>query len=315
MLKYASTRVLLMAPSVAIVLVITFFLGKLGPIDQVDVEIRQRMNRGLQVTPEDVERLRQQYGLDRPLVVQFLDYAGDVLRGDLGVSYFNGTSVAHVLRVSVPVSAQLALAATIFLVAVGIPLGVLAALRQNTWVDYLIVGGTLFVRAIPIYVWAPILLIVLVIHLQAMDVPRGFPGLLDRTSLVFIVLLALDPLAVVIRQTRAGILEVMGNDYVQTARAKGLPQRTIVTRHVLRNALIPVVTSLGLIVNGLIVGSVFLDLMFNIPGFGRTFTTAIQQRDFPVIFGAVIVTSFLTMLANLLVDLLYPILDPRVTYE
>jgi peptide/nickel transport system permease protein len=315
MFKYARTRILLMVPSIAIVLMITFLLGKLGPIDQVDVEIRQRMNRGFQVTPEEVQRLREQYGLDRPLVVQFLEYAGEVLRGDLGLSYVHGVSVTHILRVSVPVSAQLALGATVLLIVVGIPLGVLAALRQNSWVDYLIVGGTLFVRAIPIYVWAPILLIVLVLHLHVMDVPRGFPGLLDRTSLVFMVLLALDPLAVVIRQTRAGILEVMSNDYVQTARAKGLPQRTIIIRHVLRNALIPVVTSLGLIVNGLIVGSIFLDLMFNIPGFGRTFFTAIQQRDFPIIFGAVIFTSFTTMLANLLVDLLYPILDPRVTYK
>lgn len=315
MLTYMRTRLLLMAPSVVIVIMITFVLGQLSPIDQVDVLIRQRMSQGMQVTPEQVEQMRRQAGLDRPLVVQFLDYAGDILSGDLGRSYFNGVSVRHILAASLPVTGQLALAATVFLLVVGIPLGVLAAIRQNSWVDYLIVGGVLFMRSVPIYVLAPIILIVLVLHLDVMDVPRGFPGLLHSTSIVFVLLLALDPLAVVIRQTRAGVLEVLSNDYVQTARAKGLPTRAIIVRHVLRNALIPVITSVGLIVNGIIISTVFLDQMFNIPGFGRVFSQALIQRDFAVIYGAVIATTFLTMFANLVVDLLYPVLDPRVKYE
>jgi ABC-type dipeptide/oligopeptide/nickel transport system permease component len=315
MLKYARTRVLLMLPSAVLVLVIVFILGQLSPIDAVDVMVRDRMNRGIQMTPEQVERMREQYGFERPIVVQFLDYAGQVVRGDLGNSYFGGASVVHILRVSLPVSAQLALGATLLLLVVGIPLGVLAALRQNTWVDYLIVGTAIFLRSIPIYVLGPIMLIVLVLHLDVMDVPRGFPGILHPASFAFIVLLALSPLAVVIRQTRAGVLEALSNDYIRTARAKGLPTRTIIVRHVLRNALIPVITSVGLIINGLIIGSVFLDNMFNIPGFGRVFTQALTQRDFAVIYGAVVATSFLTMAANLLVDLLYPVLDPRVKYE
>jgi peptide/nickel transport system permease protein len=312
MLKYAGTRVLLILPSVFIVLTIAFFLGQLGPVDPVTITVQRQMTQGIQPTREQVERLRHQYGLDRPILVQFSDYVGKVARGDLGVSYFNGAPVRHVIMTSLPVSAQLALGAALLLVVVGIPLGVLAALRQNSWVDYLAVGGALSLRAIPIYVWAPILLIVLVLHLNVMDVPRGFPGLLHTPSFVFMVLLSLDPMAVVIRQTRAGVLEVLSNDYVQTARAKGLPSRAIIVRHVLRNALIPVVTSLGLIFNGLVVGTVFLDQMFNIPGFGRAFTQALMQRDYPVIYGAVIVTSFMTMGFNLLVDLLYPVLDPRV---
>jgi peptide/nickel transport system permease protein len=315
MLKYVFTRTALIVPSVVVVLVITFILGQLSPVDAVDVIIRDRMNRGVRVTPEQVDLMRHQFGFDRPLVVQFFDYAGRVLRGDLGNSYFGAVSVRHVLRVSLPVSAQLALLAMLLLMVVGVPLGVLAALRQNSWVDYLIVGGAIFLRAIPIYVLAPIVLIVLVLHLQVMEVPRGFSGLWHSSTIVFVVLLALNPLAVVIRQTRVGVLEVLGNDYIRTARAKGLPTRAIIVRHVLRNALIPVITSVGLIVTGLITSTVFLDQMFNIPGFGRVFSLALIQRDFPVIYGAVIATSFLTMAANLLVDLLYPVLDPRVKYQ
>jgi ABC-type dipeptide/oligopeptide/nickel transport system permease component len=312
MLRYLGTRVLLIIPSVVVVVTVAFLLGQLGPLDPVAVIVQQQMDRGIEPTNGQIERLRHQYGLDRPTVVQYLEYVGKIARGNLGVSYFNGAPVRHVIFTSLPVSAQLALGSLLILIVVGIPLGVLAALKQNTWIDYLTVGGTLFLRSIPIYVWAPILLVVLVLHLHVMDVPRGFPGLFHLPSVVFMILLALDPLAVVIRQTRAGVLEVLSNEYVQTARAKGLPSHTIIVRHVLRNALIPVITSIGLIINGLVVGTVFLDQMFNIPGFGRTFTTAIQQLDYPVLYGAVIVTSFMTMTANLLVDLLYPILDPRV---
>ena len=315
MLKYVCTRIALIVPSVVVVLVITFILGQLSPIDAVDIIIRDRMNKGVQVTPEQVARMREQFGLEQPLIVQFFDYAGRVLRGDLGVSYFGGSSVRHILQVSLPVTVQLALVAMLLLMAVGVPLGVLAALRQNSWLDYLIVGSAIFLRAVPIYVLGPIVLIVLVLHLGVMEVPRGFAGLWHSSTIVFVILLALNPLAVVIRQTRAGVLEVLGNDYIRTARAKGLPTRAVVIRHVLRNALIPVITSVGLIVTGLITSTVFLDQMFNIPGFGRVFSLALTQRDFPVLYGAVIATSLLTMAANLLVDLLYPVLDPRVKYE
>ena len=180
--------------------------------------------------------------------------------------------------------------------------------------DYLIVSLALVVRSVPVFVLAPLLLILLVLQLKIMDVPAAWKGIATPAVVLPVILLAAYPLADVIRQTRAGVLEVLQEDYVRTARAKGLTLILIITRHVLRNALIPVVTSLGLIVNGLIHGSVYLDRIFNIPGFGNLVVTGIQRLDFPVILGTTVFSALLVIAANLVVDLIYPFLDPRVTY-
>jgi len=316
MLGYAIKRVALAIPTLLVVLFIVFMLGYYGPLDPVKLEARSLRNQGIYLTDEEIAILRHSWGLDRPLLVQFGDYIKNlVLHGNLGVAYESREPVMRLILFTLPVSGQIALGAAIVIILVGVPLGMLAARYHNSWPDYVIVGTSLFLRSVPIFVLAPMLLIILVLRLGVMNVPRGYKGFMHPTTFLFVFLLALNPLAVVIRQTRAGILEVLGNDYVRTARAKGLTERIVLMRHVLRNAMIPVVTSTGLIVSGLITGSVFLDRMFNIPGFGRLFSTALSGRDFYVIYGAVIVVAIITMVSNLVVDLLYPFLDPRVTYD
>jgi peptide/nickel transport system permease protein len=259
--------------------------------------------------------LRHQFGLDRSFWEQFGTYLDNLLHGNFGYSYLDSAPVWPRLMTALPVSGQFALAALLIIVTVGIPLGVLAARYHNKQLDYLIVGGSLFLHAIPVYVLVPVTLIVLVLWLDLMNVPRGWQGVWHLSFWVGAALISLRTLAVVIRQARAGVLNVLAEDYVRTARAKGLRERQVFTRHILRNAMIPVVTALGLLVDDLMWGAVFLDLAFNLPGIGRLFTQALSQRDFNMLYGVVLFTAFLTMAINLLVDLIYPFLDPRVVYD
>ena len=309
MISYITNRLLSAIPVVFLVLLITFTLGYFAPGDPIVLIYNENIST---MTPEDLVRLRTQYGLDRPYMVQFTEYVGKVARGDLGTSIQTKLPVLDMIKVGLPITLQLGLAAGLFLIVVGIPLGVLAARRHNSTVDYAIVGGSLTLRTIPIFVLGPMLMVLLVLTLKILDVPIGWKGLLHPQVILPILLLAAAPLADVVRQTRASYLEVISNDYVRTAHAKGLKTQRVVWGHVMRNALLPVVTSLGLIVNALIHGSVFVDRMFSISGFGSIVVNAIQLLDIPVILGTTIFSTLLVMLANLTVDLLYPLIDPRV---
>jgi len=312
MTRYLVSRFAVVIPVVLLVLLITFTLGYYAPGDPILIIYGEDF---YDLKAEELDRMRQNLGLDRPYWEQYLDYMGKTLRGDLGRSIASKVPVNRLLVNSLPISLQLGLLAGVLLVLLGIPLGVLAALRHNTGVDYLIVSLALFVRSVPVFVLAPLLLILLVLQLKIMDVPAGWKGIATPDIALPVFLLAAYPLADVIRQTRAGMLEVLQEDYVRTARAKGLTTWLIITRHVLRNALIPVVTSLGLIVNGLIHGSVYLDRIFNIPGFGNLVIDGVQRLDFPIILGTTVFSALLVIGANLVVDLIYPLLDPRVTYK
>jgi len=214
-----------------------------------------------------------------------------------------------------PVSGQLALGVLAIMAFIGIPLGMLAARFHNTWLDYSIVSGSLFFWSIPPYVLVPVMLIIAVLWLDIMNVPRGWKGPLHPSFFVAAAIISTRSLASVIRQTRGGILEVMQNDFVRTARAKGLTEVKVMARHVVRNALIPVVTSLGLLVDDFMWGAVFVDLAFNLPGLGRLFEQGLSGRDFNMINGVVLFTAGMTMGLNLIVDLIYPFLDPRVAYD
>jgi ABC-type dipeptide/oligopeptide/nickel transport system permease component len=312
MIRYISNRLLVTVPVILLVILITFTLGFYAPGDPIVLIYNENLTN---MTPDDLVRLHHQYGLDRPYWVQFADYAGKVVRGDLGTSIATKQPVLDMIKVGLPITLQIGLAAGLLLVALGIPLGIVAALRHNTWMDYSIVGSALFLRTVPIFVLAPMLMIVFVLQLKILDVPLGWQGLLDRRVILPIILLAAGPLADVVRQTRVAVLEVLSQDYVNTARAKGLKTHVIVIRHIMRNALIPVVTSLGLIVNGLIHGSVFLDRVFSLPGFGSIVVNGIQLLDFPVILGTTIFSALLVVGANIVVDLIYPFIDPRVKLD
>ena len=311
MLQYIIRRVLLSIPVLFAVLIITFSLGFYGPGDPLVIML------GEDYVPDEVvlERLRHIHGLDRPYLVQFGDYVANLAKGDWGKSILNGQPVFRQMKKGLAVSAQLGAAASVVLVVVGIPLGVLAAMKQNTFIDYWIVLISITVRSIPVFVMAPMMLILLVLWLDVMSTPVGWNGIFSTKVIIPVFLMAAGPLLVVVRQTRMGVLEVMGQNYVRTARAKGLRERRVISAHVVKNALTPVLTSMGLIVSGLITGALFVELIFGLPGFAGLGIYAFTARDFPVILGVTTIGAAIIIVSNLLVDIGYGFLDPRVRYD
>jgi ABC-type dipeptide/oligopeptide/nickel transport system permease component len=255
--------------------------------------------------------MRQEAGLDRPFFVQFGEYCWNLLHGDFGNSLVYKRSVNNMIRVALPVSVQMGLAATVITAIVGIPLGVMAAFYKNSWLDHSILGGALCFWAIPTFVAGPLLMIVLVIWLDVMDVPYGWDGLFSWKVIVPLIVLSFRPSAIVIRQARSSVLEILGEDFIRTAHAKGISSYLVITRHILRPTLTPVITQLGLIMAFLIQGTVLLEVVFGIPGMGRLVANSVVDSDYPVVLAVVLLGSFLVMAANLFVDIIYPILDPR----
>ena len=265
------------------------------------------------VSDEMIEKIRAKYGLDQPFPVQFANYVKNLLQGDFGNSIREKRAVLTMIQVRLPISMQIGLVATIIAALIGIPLGVIAALKHNQWIDTLVVGMTVFLNAVPLFVTGPLLLVLLVLVLQVMDVPFGWKGIFNTQVILPVAVMALGPLPTIVRQTRAAMLEVITDDYIRTARAKGLPERIVILRHMLRPVMIPVVTSLGMIMMSLVNGALFVELIFNIPGFGKLTVQGLQQVDYPIIMAVVLIGTLIVMVSNLLVDLLYPLLDPRIT--
>jgi peptide/nickel transport system permease protein len=217
MLKYVVLRIGVMVPLLFVVLFITFGLGKLAPGDPIEMMYLQAPPDQGGLTQAQIDELRHRYGLDRPFLVQFTTYVSRVLRGDLGTSITQNRPVLPMILRAFPVSAQMGLLALVGLIILGVPLGILAAIKQNTATDYLIVGGSLFLRTMPVYVLAPILLLLLVLKLKIGAVPHGWTGIFSSNVVLPVFLLMMYPLAVVIRQMRASLLEVLSNDYIRTA--------------------------------------------------------------------------------------------------
>jgi ABC-type dipeptide/oligopeptide/nickel transport system permease component len=309
MLQYVARRILALIPLILLVAFLTYMLSFYGPGDPL------RLILGETWTSEEVyQSLRHQYGLDRPVVVQFADYIWHGLRGNFGRSLIQRIRVSEMISKALPVSAQLALAATVLIGLIGIGLGVLAALWHHRWPDALIGLFGVITHSIPAFVIAPIVLVTLVLKLGIMKTPTGWHGLFSYQTLIAALILCASPLLGIIRQTRTSVVEVLGQDYVRTARAKGLAERSVIVRHVLRNALAPVLTSLGLTFGFLLGGSIFVESAFAIPGLGQLYFSALRANDYPVLTAATIVSAFWIMLLNLLVDLAYGALDPRVRY-
>lgn len=315
MFKYILTRLAIAIPTFLAVMLITFTLTAISPFDPVAMMLADQPNLDTLQKEAVIQRVRQQYGLDDTYLVQFTKYVQRVVQGDLGVSINGQRDVLRAMVKTFPISLQLGLAGAVMTALVGIPLGALAALKQNSWVDYTIVGGTLVFRSLPVFVLAPLLLVLFVLVLDIMKVPRGWDGLFRSKTILPIFILMLGPLPVVVRQTRQAVLDIFAQDYVRTAKAKGLKMWLIIGRHILRNALIPVVTTLGFVAEGLIVGAIFLDNIFAIPGFGGVAEAAFRGFDYPMLLGVTMVTSLTIILTNLLVDLIYPFLDPRIQLE
>ena len=313
MASYIVTRALRWVIGILVILLVTYAMMYYGGGDPIRL-MYSNLNQGsISVDQSQLEAVRKQYGLDQPFAVQFWNYLVHLTQGDMGKSFIQKRPVNDMIVARLPVSLQIGLAATLLIALIGIPLGVVAALRHNSWLDSAIVVVLSLCRAVPVFVTAPLLLLLLVVGLHVMDVPVGWKGLFNSQVILPIIVIAVEPLLIVVRQTRAAMLEILADDYVRTARAKGLPPHQIITRHMLRPVLAPVITTLGLVMISLLNGAVFVELIFNIPGFGNLSIQGLQSVDYPVIMGTVLVGALLVMVSNLLVDLVYPVLDPRVT--
>lgn len=268
--------------------------------------------------PASEAALLHRYHLDLPWTQQYVIWISGLVHGDLGESMvYQGTEITPLLLREVKVSLTLGLAAVLVTVVFGMSLGVLAAIRQNTWVDYVASTTAVVGYSVPSFVWAFLLILLTVSGFYAWtggtiyeDIGWGKPEQIPVPALA----LGLPYAAIVARLTRASMLEVIRQDYIRTAWAKGLSSRVVVLRHALRNALIPVLTILGPLITGIITGSVVIEFLFGIPGLGKEFVTSILSRDYNVVIGVFTFYAALVGLANLAVDLLYPVLDPRIRY-
>lgn len=285
---------------------VTFALGRFGPGDPVEILQGQYSN------PEVVQRIREQKGLDDNIFSQYGRYIRDLSRGDFGDSFkYRGRTVGELLKKRMWVSSQLAFAALIISVGLGIPAGVFAALRQGTWWDTTVVAFTLFGQSVPVFLTAPGLLIIFALKLDILPT-HGWGGFFDTRIILPAAVMGIPGVAIITRLTRSSTLDVSTQDYIRTARAKGLPESTVRRRHILRNALIPVVTTLGFSLAGLASGAVIVEGFFGIPGVGLLAIESLFSRDYPVIMALTVIGTSMFVMANLLIDLTYPFLDPRI---
>ncbi|MDP2082477.1 MAG: ABC transporter permease [Pseudotabrizicola sp.] len=310
MLAYIIRRFLIWVPSVLLVMLGVYALAFYGAGDPIKL-IFLRAPGDVAYDPVKIEAIREQAGLNRPFLVQFGSYIWNLLQGNFGNSLFSGRSVWAMISAAAPVSFLLGLCSIILTAVVAIPLGMLAGLKQNSRLDYIILGTAVTLWAIPAYVAGPLLMVLLLVVLPEGSMPYGWGGLFSVKIILPLIVLSFQPIALILRQTRAAVIEVMSEDYVRTARAKGVPELVVALRHILRPVLTPVVTQLGLIMITIVNGAIFVELVFGLPGLGRLTVQALINSDFPVILAITLIGSFLVMASNLLVDLLYPLLDPR----
>lgn len=309
MLTYIVRRLLWFPFLLLAITLITFALGFYGPGDPV----QQRL--GVRSNPEAVARLRTELGLNRPFAVQYVDYVASLARGDLGESFplFPGKPVQELLAPRLWVTAQINVAALLVGLCIGVPLGIIAALNRNTALDYLTMAGAVAGVSFPTFVLGPILMWLFVEQLRLFTL--GWDGLWSLKAVLPVLLLSLGPLAVFARQTRANLSEVLEMDYVRTARAKGVREHRVILHHALRNALIPLLTILGLMLGGLVSGAFITETLFGIPGVGRLAVDAFFARDYPIIMAFTVLIAVAYAATNLMVDVLYAVVDPRIHYQ
>jgi peptide/nickel transport system permease protein len=306
MLNYVIRRLLSLLLVLLGVSFLVFAIGKVTPGDPVQMMLGSRAN------PEDVARLREQLHLNDPLMVQYIKYIEGVLHGDLGRSYRGQTPVLQEILLRVPASLELGSAAFFFAILVGIPAGLLAASQHNKPLDNSIMLISLGWLSLPEFWLAIVIIIIFGVVLKWIPVSGG-EGIRSLIAPAFC--LGIGPASVLARLTRSSVLEVLGEDYIRTAKAKGLREHVISLRHILRNAMIPIVTYLGLLFAGLIGGAVFIESVFARPGLGRFAIQAINARDMPQIQGIVLFGAALYVIMNLIVDILYSVIDPRIRYS
>lgn len=310
MFAHILRRLIVWVPSVLLVMLGVYALAFFGAGDPIKL-IFLRAPGDVAYDPVKIEAIREQAGLNRPFLLQFASYIANLLQGNFGNSLTSGRSVFAMIKAAAPVSLSLGLLTILLTAAVAIPLGMIAGLRQNTRIDYIILGTAVALWAVPAYVAGPLLMVLLLVVLPDGAVPYGWGGILSAKVILPLLVLSFQPIALILRQTRAAVIDVMGEDFVRTARAKGVPEYVVALCHILRPVLTPVVTQLGLIMITIVNGAIFVELVFGLPGLGRLTVQALINNDYPVILAITLIGSFLVMASNLLVDLLYPLLDPR----
>ena len=332
--RYILRRLLQLVPVLLGISLLVFIFLHLIPGDPAVTMLGDR------ATPDAVEKLRERMGLNEPLPLQYLSFLGNLLTFDLGNSIFTGVPIAEEIRLRWPATFELSVTAMLIALVIGIPAGVLAAVKKNSWIDNLTMTGSLLGVSMPVY-WLGLLLVYLfAVNLQWLP-PSGrtdistafqpvtgffifdsiiqgdFKALGDVLAHLVLpaVTLSTIPLAIIARITRSAMLEVLSQDYIRTARSKGLKELIVIGKHALKNAMLPVVTIVGLEFGTLLGGAILTETIFSWPGIGSWIYGGILQRDYPVVQGGVVFVAFVFVLINLLVDLSYALLDPRIQYK
>lgn len=313
MINYILRRLVVTLPVVLMVAVVIFAILRLTPGDPAAIIA------GDDATADQLNQIRQAMGLDQPIYTQFFVWIGRLLQGDLGVSLLSGTPVLEMISGRVGPTLALAISTIVLTMIIAIPLGVIAAWGQGQWLDRVIMSLSVLGFSIPTFVLGYLLIYFFAIQLNWLPVQGykpladGFVPFAQRLVLPTLALSAIY-VALIARITRSSIIEVMGEDYIRTARAKGLKEKAVLMRHALRNAAVPIVTVIGIGVASLISGVVVTESVFNLPGLGRLVVEAVLARDYPVIQGLILLFSLVYILINLMVDLLYTVFDPRIRY-
>lgn len=305
MLRFVLRRLLEMIPVLWVIVTATFFMIRFVPGGPFTAEKA--------VTPEVLRNLEAHYGLDQPLHRQYLDYLGNLLHGDLGPSFkYANRTVNEIIADKLPTSLELGLWSLLVALTVGLTLGVLAAVRRNTWLDYLCSSVAMTGISVPTFVLGPLLVLFFAIHLGWFNA-SGWYGPADRVLPA--ATLGCVYAAYVARLTRGGMLEVLGQDFIRTARAKGASEARVVFRHALRGGLLPVVSFLGPAIAGILTGSFVIETIFQIPGLGREFVNSAFNRDYTLVLGTVILYATLIIVLNLVVDVVQVWLNPKLKFE
>jgi oligopeptide transport system permease protein len=304
MLSFLLRRLIVAIPTLFVVVTVAFFMMRAAPGNPFSGDRK--------LPPEIEHNIMAKYGMDKPLPVQYVNYVGGVLHGDFGPSLkYRDKSVLDIIAQNYLVSLKIGLAAFSIMVIVGVTLGVIAALRQNGPADYTVMSIAIVGICIPSFVTAPLLQLVFGSQLGWLPIGSWNGGALPNLVMPVLVL-AIPQIAIISRLTRAGMIEALKSNYVRTARAKGLPEFTIVVKHAIRAAVLPLVSYLGPAFAGLMTGSLVVERIFGLPGLGKFFVNSALQRDYTVVMGMVIFFAALILVLNLLADLLYAVLDPRV---
>ncbi|HSW56941.1 MAG TPA: ABC transporter permease [Dehalococcoidales bacterium] len=318
MLTYIVRRLIQSVIVVILVTILVFVGMRLLPGDPIYMLLNP--NQLQNMTAEELDKLRQEAGLDRPMAVQYFEWIGNVLRGDLGRSIMTKSPVVDDLAKRIPVTAHLGIVAFIVGTMIGIPLGIISAIRRGTWLDTLVTTMANIGITVPTF-WLGIMLIWLfAIYLNWLPVMGYTSPFVDfwlstKRLIMPVFCLAIFPIAANARQARSSMLEILRQDYIRTAWSKGLRERAVIGRHALKNSLIPIVTLAGMGISGIVGGSVLIEQVFNIPGMGRLAIDSLFQHDYTYVQGITLIMTIVIVTSNLVVDLSYGWLDPRVRYN